>query len=183
MHFNQLIVTFRLRALAAIGVAGGLIGTVLLNEKTAQVTRFNDVAFAGAMLFIAVLWLAVWAIDLSDYHRLLLGAVTELLRLERESNGVIRLSTSISKKAEKGWDTVARTLFYVLPLAALIATGVISYKHAPSDEPKPPPSQSADPAPTLRTWREGPPRNARGREPRAPPPPDAQPSRTTPHRS
>lgn len=136
MHFNQLIVTFRLRALAAIGVAGGLIGTVLLNEKTAQVTRFNYVAFAGAMFFIAILWLAVWAIDLLYYHRLLLGAVAELLRLERESNGVVRLSTSIGAKAERGWDTVARTLFYALPLAALITTGVISYKHAPSEELK-----------------------------------------------
>jgi hypothetical protein len=53
------------------------------------------------------------------------------------------LSTSISAKSENGWDTAARTLFYMLPLAALITAGVISYKHAPSAEPKPPPSVDA----------------------------------------
>jgi len=132
MHFNQLIMTFRLRALAALGVAGGVVGTVLLNEKSAQFTRFNYIAFAFAMLFIAALWLAVAAIDLLYYHRLLVGAVKDILRLEAESNGVIRLSTAIAAHAEKGLDRVARFLFYALPLVALLGLAYVSHRYAPA---------------------------------------------------
>jgi hypothetical protein len=137
MHFNQLIMTFRLRALAALGVAGGVVGTVLLNEKSAQYTRFNYVAFAFAMFFIAVLWLAVAAIDILYYHRLLVGAVEDLLRLEKQSNGVIQLSTAIAARAEQGLDSAARFLFYALPLAALIVLGYVSYTHTPTTSETP----------------------------------------------
>src|SRR6266498_2338292 len=132
MHFNQLIMTFRLRALAALGVGGGVVGTVLLNERSAQVARFNYVAFALAMMFIAALWLAVAAIDILYYHRLLVGAVNDILRLERESNGVIQLSTAIAAHAERGLDRVARFLFYALPLVALLGLAYVSHRYAPA---------------------------------------------------
>jgi hypothetical protein len=124
VHFNQLIITFRLQALGGVTVAGGLVGTLLLGKDGASPSRASYGAFAGAMAFLSVLWFAIWVIDHGYYHLLLEGAVAEAERLETESGDVVRLSKEISKSA-RGSST-ARKWFYVLPLAAFLTAATVA---------------------------------------------------------
>ncbi len=134
MHFNGLIMGFRLKALGAFTIGVGLIGTTLLTKEGAVPHRHNFMLAVIAMAFLAVGWGAIWAIDFGYYSRLLKGAVDELLRLEKQSNGVIDLSTEIEKVARGKCfpDYVARAVFYILPLLLLLAVAVVAYLKAPS---------------------------------------------------
>ena len=134
IHFNELIMNFRLKAVGAITLAAGLVGTVLVNRSGEAVPRANYIAFALGMWFLAVVWLAILCLDLGYYHRLLLGAVDEVLRLEAASGGRLQLSTRIKKKTERA-DSLARSAFYVLPLVAMITAGVVAWHFAPAQEP------------------------------------------------
>jgi hypothetical protein len=132
IHFNEMILNFRLKALGAITVAAGLVGTVLLNKEGVAAPQMNYFSFALAIWFLAVVWLAIMCLDLGYYHRLLLGAVDEALRIEEASQGRLQLSTKIREKAEKGpGDSLARTAFYILPLIAMILAGCIAWRVAP----------------------------------------------------
>lgn len=133
MHFNGLIMSFRLKALAAVTVGVGLIGTTLLTKEGVVPHRHNFMLATLATGLLAVGWLAILAIDLFYYSRLLRGAVCELLRLEEQSGGVIRLSTEI-ERAAKGKclsDRTAMLLFYILPLAALALVAYFAFIAAP----------------------------------------------------
>src|SRR5437899_2078966 len=54
MHFNDLIMSYRLKAIGGVAVAAGLIGSVLLTKGADAPTRSNWGVFAGAMGFLAV---------------------------------------------------------------------------------------------------------------------------------
>ena len=133
MHFNELIMNFRLRALGAVTIAVGLIGTILLTKEGVAPERHNFLLATVAMSFLAVAWLAILAVDLGYYSRLLRGAVNELQRLEAQSGGIINLSTEIEKVAKGRCfsDRHARGLFYVLPLVALVGVAVFAFLKAP----------------------------------------------------
>lgn len=146
IHFNEMILNFRLKAVGALTLAAGLVGSVLLakGDKAGDaVPPINYFSFALGMWFLAAVWAAIMCLDLFYYHRLLLGAVADALRIEETSGGRLQLSTLIKKKAEEGpTDSVARGLFYVLPLVAMIAAGAIAWRYAPTA-----PQASATPAP------------------------------------
>lgn len=136
IHFNEMILNFRLKAIGALTLAAGLVGTVLLNkgDKASEaVPSINYFSFALGMWFLAVVWAAIMCLDLFYYHRLLLGAVADALRIEEISGGRLHLSTEIKNKAEEGvTDSVARGLFYALPLAAMIVAGALAWRYAPT---------------------------------------------------
>src|SRR5688572_29077423 len=77
MHFNDLIQNFRLKALGALSVGAGLIGTVLITSGEGPPVRINFMVLAGAMAFLALLWSAVCLVDVLYYQRLLQGAVKD----------------------------------------------------------------------------------------------------------
>lgn len=151
VHFNQMLMSFRIQALGGGAVATGLIGTILFSGDGLGPTRSNFRAFAAGMLFLAVIWGAIWIIDLRYYQRLLLGAVGEAERLERQSGGLVRLSRAITQACQTGEkpgedleedvpsedgrraaqttpakddSTVARRAFYALPFVAFLLAGV-----------------------------------------------------------
>ncbi len=128
MHFNDQIQGFRLKALGAVTVGSGLIGSVVLQRETSSVTFYG---LAAAMTFLAVVWGAFCLIDSCYYRRLLRGAVKEAIRLEALSNGTLQLSTLIKAEANSLSGIVAELggavwLFYLLPLFSLIGAAVLA---------------------------------------------------------
>lgn len=142
MHFNALILNFRLKAVGAVTVGAGLF-SILLTKESVSSPRLNYELFAGAMVFLSLVWIGILWIDIGYYSRLLRGAVWEAVRLEKASGGAIRLSLMIDKavagrsSADEGDDederdnSVGRSrwAFYLLPLAAFLgAAGLAIYK-------------------------------------------------------
>ena len=128
MHFNELLLNFRLKALGALTIVGGLVGSLLLGKSEGPPPRVNLFVFAGAAGFLALVWIGLWIIDAFYYRRLLRGAVRDAIRLEGLSDGLIRLSTIIEEEVEGARFTNEKILvsvragrwFYGLPLAGLV---------------------------------------------------------------
>lgn len=127
MHFNDLIINFRLKALGAVSLSTGLLGGLTAREPT-DWRPFT----LGAVLILAC-WLAVAAIDNLYYRRLLRGAVEDAMRVEKQSKKRIDLSNAIDRSVKKGGfagDTVGVFLFYGLPtllLCVFSILGVLSW--------------------------------------------------------
>jgi hypothetical protein len=119
MHFNDLMMRWRLQAL------GGLITVTTL--AGAVVTQVEDITNRyWAMLLLSLLllfgWIGTATIDLWYYRSLLRGAVNGLLAIEQEIPGV-NLSAAIEEQAECAgrW---APYIFYVsagVPVVAIVA--------------------------------------------------------------
>ena len=71
MHFNNLLLGFRLKAIGGIAV-GAVVGIGLKVGELA-----NPVVVLSLFVGLAVIWLLVWAADFFYYYRLLAGAVDE----------------------------------------------------------------------------------------------------------
>jgi hypothetical protein len=76
-------------------------------------------------LLLLIAWCTLWMIDLFYYCKLLRGAVNSLLKLERESEGMIDLSTNIERLFRTP-DELERRLNWPLwafygPIAAFLA--------------------------------------------------------------
>ena len=93
MHFNNLLLGFRLKAIGGIAV-GAVVGVGLKVGDFA-----NPIVVLGLFVGLAVIWVLVWATDFFYYYRLLAGAVDELLRLEKKL-GDIRLSHLIERRVQ-----------------------------------------------------------------------------------
>lgn len=144
MHFNDLILNFRLRAIGAVTVGAGLFGSIVLTRDSVAEAPRNYFIFASAMVFLAIVWLGLWIIDFGYYSRLLRGAVREATRLEKAISGVtpapaptedlIRLSHAIEDAvAGRRPDGDARpTLwarwwFYALPFGAFLVAAAVAF--------------------------------------------------------
>ena len=94
MHFNGLIIQFRVQVLG--GLAGlTTIGGFLIGQKfDTPRQRFGAVAIGG--LVLAVTWAAAAVLDIFYYSRLLDGAVQAIRTLEKR-NPDIQLSTTIEQ--------------------------------------------------------------------------------------
>ncbi|HLM82072.1 MAG TPA: hypothetical protein VK302_15815 [Terriglobales bacterium] len=98
MHFNSLIIQFRLQLIGGAGALGTfsayLIGSKVTDEKERRYLR--SLVASGLLTLIIVAAL----LDLFYYNRLLRGAVDALLDFER-SHPDIQMSTKI--EARVGW--------------------------------------------------------------------------------
>jgi hypothetical protein len=130
MHFNELIMNYRLKAIGGVSVAAGLVGTVLLTKSTDAPTRVSWGIFGGAMAFLAVIWIALATIDMAYYRRLLLGAVDEAVRLEGQTGGDVQLSGKIEGHAKRRSYEKSGSAFYLLPFIAMIVVCAFAFYQA-----------------------------------------------------
>ena len=139
MHFNDLILNFRLKALGAVTLSAGLIGNVLRSKDGQMATRMDHMVFSGGMLLLLLVWFAIAALDFGYYQRLFRGAVAEALRLEKLTGNAIRLSTVIEEEVASKWlkwkwlrfHRLPRLAFYLIPGLGFIVAARLSMWSAP----------------------------------------------------
>ena len=124
MHFNELIIAFRLKALGGLGVGLGLIGGVF--AKGQKMKTDDWMILAWVLLLSLVIWFIICRLDRSYYSRLLQGTIDEILSIET------RASISLSKRIEEavqdaGWWKPAdcRQRPQTLVLALYLCPGVL----------------------------------------------------------
>ena len=122
MHFNDLLMRWRLQAIGGLAGLVTLAGFVVGDAATLAVRYRAMLILSGVLAFA---WVGVALIDLFYYRRLLQGAVNALLAIEKE-NPRITLSTAIEHEASSA-STVTPWVFYVcglIPLLAIIGWAV-----------------------------------------------------------
>jgi len=134
MHFNELIIQLRVRALASIAAISALVG--FLSRGDPEGFRWGILAAVFVML--AIFWVAISILDLRYYNRLLIGSVSAILEIEKASKNQtkireINMSHRIEEAVagnftripkEPSWS--GRRLFYVLVLIALLGGSYFS---------------------------------------------------------
>ena len=136
MHFNELLMQLRLRALAGVSAVVTLSGVFATESDS-----FNWTLIAFVCSFLLIIWVAIFVIDKLYYERLLSGAIAPILELEKTAevdNHRILMSTKIRDKVRNGSKnagaTQAVTAFYVIvgllllfiSILALSMNGVLS---------------------------------------------------------
>lgn len=133
MHFNDLILRVRFQALAGVAALGAGVG-IVLDRLGDTPTRWTLMALVFGVL--ALLWLALAALDFFYYNRLLLGAVDAILKLEEASSTTttvdrLELSTLIKQEVEHSWKRWRKSLrgpllFYSIVLLCLLGLMALS---------------------------------------------------------
>jgi hypothetical protein len=117
MHFNDLIMRWRLQAMGGLG-ALITIGGFVVKDPLNPTLRYRGMLILSATLAFA--WVAVALIDLFYYQKLLKGAVTALLDLEkRKEFEDVQLSSVIELHARTG-SRMVPWLFYAMGLFPLV---------------------------------------------------------------
>ncbi len=146
MHFNELLIKLRIQALGGVVAISTLAGFV---AKYGSQSYFNWGLLTCIFVVLIFAWIAIWILDFWYYNRLLLGAVDEVMRLERMSAkstklDKIALSTQIEKVERTGQlDNIpsrskcerliqGRVLFYLITfvgLAIALTISLIEWSH------------------------------------------------------
>jgi hypothetical protein len=140
-HFNDLISRLRFQALAGVAGLSASIG-LLADRLAGEGQTREDIAWV-AFGVLTVLWFALFVLDFLYYNRLLLGAVAEIMEVERESQHAttisqLRLSTTVRDIVEaplKDW-TWRKTLrgplaFYGIVFLLLVFLTLTSWLRTP----------------------------------------------------
>jgi hypothetical protein len=136
MHFNDLIMRWRLQAIGGLAGLVTLAGFVVGDAATLLVRYRAMLILSGVLTFA---WMGVALIDLLYYRRLLQGAVKALLAIEK-ANPHITLSTLIEQEASCA-SKITPWVFYgcgLLPLLGIIGWALVQLASLP---PEPPPLQ------------------------------------------
>ncbi len=118
MHFNGLIIQYRLQLMGGVGAIGAVAG-YLIAEKTDAVNRPGLRLVVSTTLLVLVS--AAAFLDISYYNQLLVGAVDALLEFEK-NNRNINMSTRIDQ-AVPGWPWPVIHIWYaaiLVPLASFV---------------------------------------------------------------
>lgn len=129
MHFNELLMQLRLRALAAVGFIVSLAG---LAGKTAS-GEINWIMMSVVLGVLLISWIAIFLIDNFYYKQLLLGAVDAIVDLEKTTDGdaiKLDLSRKVGAKASAEWPvywfySLTGIMLFVLLMASLNLAGVL----------------------------------------------------------
>lgn len=122
MHFNDLLMRWRLQAIGGMVTLVMVAGTVIKDVEDPQ-KRYSAMLLLSGTLLCA--WVGLAVMDICYYRRLLTGAVSELVRLEKLLP--IRFSTVIDKHAKRGAERTP-CLFYTLgglPLVVFIVYAIV----------------------------------------------------------
>ena len=148
MHFNGLLLGFRLKAIG--GIAVGAVVSIRFNFGQLS----DHIPIHWLLGGLAVIWILVWGADFCYYYRMLAGAVDELLRLERRL-GNVHLSHLIERrvrgegrpkndiesiipykaKCAPNYPCWAIWVFYCVPAVILIALAVFYAYNPPTISP------------------------------------------------
>jgi hypothetical protein len=93
MHFNELLIRLRTQALGAVATIVTAAGFLMSRESSTEPWW----AVSAVSVLVLIAWCTLWMIDVCYYSRLLRGAVNALLKIERESEGMLELSTAVEK--------------------------------------------------------------------------------------
>jgi hypothetical protein len=128
MHFNSLIIQYRLQLMGGIGAIGTIAG-YLIGEKMKDFSRQRDVKlFVSVMIFFLLLSAAL--LDIFYYSELLEGSVKTLLEFEAKYP-FINMSTNIS--TYMGWNKHLICICYAFVLMPLLGFIVYSWREKPKD--------------------------------------------------
>lgn len=118
MHFNDLAMRLRLQALAGIGAAALIAGTIFTHQG--QVDR----AMLGWFLVgMALVWASIFLLDFLYYQRLLNGAVDAMKKFEPQVYG---LTISADIQAKVGvLGSASRGIFYAIIFILLVGGGIV----------------------------------------------------------
>lgn len=128
MHFNGLVIKLRTQALGGIAAIITLSG-LSVNFVSKSTTSIQWVILAGTFVFLLLVWVAIWIIDMQYYNRLLQGAVRAIIECESKTEGRITLSTTIERQfgnrnSEKDIAAWPQRCFYLLVAFGLIVGAV-----------------------------------------------------------
>lgn len=98
MHFNELIIQYRLQLMGGTGAIGALSSYLIASKDLGE--NFEKLRALTASV-ILVLFSAAAYLDVFYYNELLLGAVDALLKFESEHNGIY-MSTAINQRFPNG---------------------------------------------------------------------------------
>ncbi len=141
MHFNELIIQLRVRALAGVAAISAFVG-FLSRGDTPEQYRWG--ILAAALVMLCLVWISIFCLDIFYYDRLLIGSVRAILELEeaskeksyiKELNLSTRIEETVAGKAGnfKGWKKEpfwnGRMWFYVIVFVALLLGACFSAYH------------------------------------------------------
>lgn len=125
MHFNQLIIQYRLQLMGGVGAIGAVAG-YLIAEKTGVANRPGLRLVVSSMLLMLVF--AAAYLDIYYYNQLLVGAVDALLEFEQD-NSSINMSTRIHEAVEN-WPYPVIHLWYgaiIVPLGGFVIWSLMNW--------------------------------------------------------
>ncbi|MFT7389326.1 MAG: hypothetical protein ACI8VC_002592 [Candidatus Endobugula sp.] len=99
MHFNDLLIQLRIRALGGLGVVVAIVGVVAKFSSEGQ-NFWSILAVSLSVLFLV--WLTIYFIDMHYYNKLLMGAVNATVELEINTDYKLDLSTKIKTHVQNG---------------------------------------------------------------------------------
>ena len=136
MHFNELLIQLRMRALGGVAAISALVGIL---SKGDTVADFRWGIVSSVLLVLTLVWIAIWIIDVKYYTRLLLGSVRAVLEVEEISHRAktvssLQMSHRIKETVEGDFSNLDKNpfwrdavwWFYTLVFVALLAGAYFS---------------------------------------------------------
>lgn len=133
MHFNQLIIQYRLQLMGGAGAIGA-VAAFLIQSRDHEERRYLMRSLVSFVMFFLLFAAAI--LDIAYYNKLLLGAVNALLEFEK-AHPPINMSTLIHAEVE-GFGTTAVLIWYaaiLLPVAGFGLRSYWKYRNFPKSEP------------------------------------------------
>lgn len=100
MHFNEMIIQYRLQLMGGAGVIGALSGYLIGSKVDSALLRHKLRAYVSSGILLLIL--AAFYLDIYYYNELLRGAVKAILKLEAEHPDILFMSTYIKKQFPGG---------------------------------------------------------------------------------
>lgn len=138
MHFNELILQYRLHLMSGAGVVGTL-ASYLIGTKVPDVERRHRARFLVSLILLVLLSAAA-LLDLGYYNRLLLGAVEALTEFEA-AHAPINLSTKIEERVPSLYTIYAVYALILVPLAIFTWIAWREHRKEAKAQTKPPVSE------------------------------------------